>query len=336
MPVSIVRSWDTWSPGNGQIEHLDWSDLNPSAGVYNWTALNAWIATNQANNAQMVYTFGNPPAWAGGTTTNLADFQAFVTAIVTQANGAVKYWEGFNEFDVSGIAPALLVQLQGIIYNTVHTLDPGALVLSPTVCSAGDDGLFAQFLADGGGKYFDIAAFHGYNNSTGEGIIPVVQDFQAVLAQYGLANVPIWDTEWGMESPTIITDTTAQEAYVSTGLILQAALGVQTEMFYAYDSANSDLYNFATGQLTPAGLAYQQTEQWLTGNSTAPSTRSNSSRTAKTISLFGIRRASPHFPPGPTPNTSTRKGSCSRWSTASSPSAPFRFCSRHRRRRPLQ
>jgi hypothetical protein len=161
IPVSVVRSWDVDSPGNGKIQYLDWSDLNPSAGVYDWTGLNAWIATSQANNAQMVYTFGNAPAWAGGTTTNLADFQAFVTAVVTQANGAIKYWEGFNEFDVSGIAPALLVQLQEIIYNTVHALDPGAVVLSPTVCGAGDDPLFAQFLADGGGKYFDIAAFHG-------------------------------------------------------------------------------------------------------------------------------------------------------------------------------
>ena len=270
IPVSIVRSWDVWSPGNEQIEYLDWSDLNPSAGVYNWTALDAWIADNQANNTQMVYTFGNPPAWAGGITTNLADFQAFVTAVVTQANGAIKYWEGFNEFDVSGIAPALLVQLQKIIYDTVHTLDPGALVLSPTVCAAGDDPQFAQFLADGGGNYFDIAAFHGYNNSTGEGIVPVVQDFQAVLAQYGLSNVPIWDTEWGMEAPNVITDTTTQEAYVSTGLILQAAVGVQTEIFYAYDNANSALYDTATGQLTAAGVAYQQTEQWLTG-ATEPS-----------------------------------------------------------------
>ena len=270
IPASIVRSWDVWSPGNGQVEYLDWSDLNPSAGVYNWTALDAWIATNQASNTQMVYTFGDPPAWAGGVTTNLADFQAFVTAIVTQANGAIKYWEGFNEFNVSGIAPALLVQMQEIIYNTVHTLDPGALVLSPTVNSAGGDSEFAQFLADGGGNYFDIAAFHGYNNSTGEGLVPVVQDFQALLSQYGLSNKPIWDTEWGMEAPTVITNTTAQEAYVSTGLILQAALGVQTEIFYAYDNANTALYDTATGQLTAAGVAYQQTEQWLTG-ATEPS-----------------------------------------------------------------
>ena len=161
IPISIVRSWDVWSPGNGQVEYLDWSDLNPSPGVYNWTALNAWIAANQANNNQMVYTF-DPPALTAGT--NLADFQAFVTAIVTQANGAIKYWEGFNEFNDTGISPALLVQMQEIIYNTVHTLDPGALVLSPTVNSGGAAASFAQFLADGGGQYFDIAAYHGYLN----------------------------------------------------------------------------------------------------------------------------------------------------------------------------
>ncbi len=269
--TAVVRSWDVWSPGNGQIQYLDWADLNPSAGTYNWAPLDAWIAGNEANNAQMVYTFGNVPSWAGGSTTpNLADFQAFVTAIVTQANGAIKYWEGFNEFDVSGISPAVMVQLQEIIYNTVHSLDPGGVVLSPTVSAAGSDGTFAQFLADGGGQYFDIAAFHGYNNDTGEGLITTVQDFQNTLAQYGLSNKPIWDTEWGMEAPYVLTGTTNQQAFVSTGLILQAALGVQTELFYAYDNANSALYDTATGQLTPAGVAYQETEQWLTG-ATEPS-----------------------------------------------------------------
>ena len=48
-------------------------------------------------------------------------------------------------------------------------------------------------------------------------------------------------------------------------MIEQAAAGVQTEMFYAYDNANSALYDQATGHLNPAGVAYFQTEQWLTG-----------------------------------------------------------------------
>ena len=57
---------------------------------------------------------------------------------------------------------------------------------------------------------------------------------------------------------------------LSVNLILQAALGVQTEIFYAYDNANSSLYNTSTGKLTPAGVAYQVTEQWLIGATERP------------------------------------------------------------------
>ena len=77
IPVSVARSWDVWSPGNGQIANLGWADLNPAPGVYNFTAFDAWMSTCKANGAQMVYTFGSPPAWAGGMTTNLADFSGF-------------------------------------------------------------------------------------------------------------------------------------------------------------------------------------------------------------------------------------------------------------------
>ena len=271
MPVGIVRSWNVWSPGNQEIEGVNWTTLNPSADTYNWAPLNAWISVNQAHNTPMVFTFGDVPAWAGGSADpNLAAFQTFVTAVVEQANGAIKYWEGFNEIDGSGISPAVAVQMQEIIYNTVHALDPGALVLSPTVSSAAADGIFAQFLADGGGSYFDIAAFHGYGNSTGQGLATTVQDFQAVLAEYGQQNKPIWDTEWGLWAQQAGMTSTQQEAFVSSGLILQAASGVQTEIYYAYDDASTNLYSTATGQLTSAGVAYEETEQWLTG-ATLPS-----------------------------------------------------------------
>lgn len=263
---SVVRSWNVWSPGDGSISYLGWQDLNPSAGVYNFAALDSWVAMNKAQGTAMVYTFSNPPAWAGGATaTDLADFQSFVTAIVEHANGAIKYWEGLNEFNISNTSPAVAVQMQEIIYNTVHALDPGALVLSPTVNSSPSAlGSYEAFLNEGGGAYFDIAAFHGYNGSTGESVGIAAQDFTAMLASYGITK-PAWDTEWGMEAPVVITDPTAQQSFVSVGLIEQAAAGVQTEMFYAYDNTQSELYDSKTGHLTPAGIAYFQTETWLNG-----------------------------------------------------------------------
>ena len=280
--ANIVRSWDVWSPGDGTISYLGWGNIETAPGVYNWTALNAWIAASQAHGAQMVYTFGNGPSFDGnnGTTPNMADFQAFVTAIVEHANGSIKYWEGMNEFSNNGMSAATVLQMQEIIYNTVHSLDPGALVLSPTVNSSGSNASYAQFLADGGGNYFDIAAFHGYNNDTGEGVGATATAFQTLLTQYGI-NKPIWDTEWGMEAPSVLTGTTNQEAFVSTGLILQAAAGVQTEIFYSYDlNSTSGLYNSSTGQLTPAGVAFETTQNWLLGATLGPVTNANGVFTA--------------------------------------------------------
>ena len=226
IPTSVVRSWDVWSPGNSQIQYLDWADLNPSAGTYNWAPLNAWIAANEANGAQMVYTFGNVPSWAGSPTTpNLADFQAFVTAIVTQANGAIKYWEGFNEFNNTGISPALMVQMQEIIYNTVHTLDPwcAGVVADRQLRRGRWD--FCPIPCRWRWTVFRYCRLPWIPQLYWRGLITTVHDFQNMLAQYGLSNKPIWDTEWGMEAPTVITGAITQEAFVSTGLILQAALG---------------------------------------------------------------------------------------------------------------
>jgi hypothetical protein len=115
----VVRSLDVWSPGNGQIEYLSWSSLEPSQGVYNWAALDSWIAANQSNGAQMVYTFdltGSVPSWAETNgQINWSAFQDFVTAIVEHANGAIKYWEGANEFNApDGIGPQQAAQAQQI------------------------------------------------------------------------------------------------------------------------------------------------------------------------------------------------------------------------------
>ena len=47
--------------------------------------------------------------------------------------------------------------------------------------------------------------------------------FRRCSPQYGLSNVPIWDTEWGIGGADRHHRHSQQEAFVSTGLILQAA-----------------------------------------------------------------------------------------------------------------
>ncbi len=264
---TVSRSLSVWSPGNGTISGLAWGNLNPSAGVYNWTALDSWIAECQKNNVQMIYTLCDPPAWAGGSNPDPAAYKAFMTALINHVGSAIQYYEGFNEYNAStsifsGSASGL-VALQKVLYETVHQLSPASSVLSPTYTGVGGQPM-TNFLNAGGGAYFDIAAMHGYVDANGESIIQSINNFKAALVAGGAGNKPIWDTEWSWwpDSPP---SQDVQAAFLSTSLILQSALGVQREVYYAYDSIDHGIYNQTGGTLTQAGVAFKETTQWLLG-----------------------------------------------------------------------
>ena len=121
-----------------------------------------------------------------------------------------------------------------------------------------------NFLQAGGGAYFDIAAMHGYVDANGKSIIQSFNNFKNALVAGGAGNKPIWDTEWSWW-PDNPPPQDVQAAFLSTSLILQSALGVQRELYYAYDSIDHGIYNQTTGALTQAGVAFQTTTEWLLG-----------------------------------------------------------------------
>jgi hypothetical protein len=266
IPFSIERSLAVWSPGDGTVNQIHWADLNPAPGVYNWTELDAWIAECKAHGTAMIYTLEAAPAWAGGSNPDPAALQAFLTAIITHANGQIQYWEGINEYEANFTGSMTqLVTLQQILYQTVKQIDPSGIVLSPSAQDpAGYD--IVPFLNAGGGAYFDVLSVHEYVDSSSGGVelmAPWIEHFQTDLNNAGLGNKPIWTTEWGWGNT--FPDPNAQAAYASKALVLQAAVGVQRELFYAYDSDVNGVYNLATGMVSAAGVALQETEQWLLG-----------------------------------------------------------------------
>ena len=264
---TISRSLSVWSPGNGTISGLGWANLNPSPGVYNWTALNSWIALCQKNHVEMLYTLCSPPAWAGGSNPDPAAYKSFMTALINHVGNAIQYYEGYNEYNASSSifsgSTSNLVALQKVLYETVHQLSPTSLVLSPTYTGLGGQPM-TNFLQAGGGAYFDIAAMHGYVDANGESIIQSFNNFKNALVAGGAGNKPIWDTEWSWW-PDNPPPQDVQAAFLSTSLILQSALGVQRELYYAYDSIDHGIYNQTTGALTQAGVAFQTTTEWLLG-----------------------------------------------------------------------
>ena len=97
-----VRVWDIWPKP-------DWSNSNPSAGVFDFSSLDTFLAANNNQSRDVIYTFGRTPQWASSQPavtnglepgacappTNLKDWDNYVRAVVTHAGGRIKYWDEF-------------------------------------------------------------------------------------------------------------------------------------------------------------------------------------------------------------------------------------------------
>jgi len=64
------------------VARISWTALNPEPGVFDFTNLDTWISEYESHGVEMIYTFGRPPAWAGGSDPNPNAWHAFVSAII--------------------------------------------------------------------------------------------------------------------------------------------------------------------------------------------------------------------------------------------------------------
>jgi len=284
MSFGTTRSWDA-GPG------LDWSDANPSQGVYKFSPLDQFIAFNQARGAEGIYTFGRTPRWASSQPynldspygpgecappSNMSYWDAYVTAIVTHAAGRIKYWELWNEPNEAaycGDMPTMVTMAQHA-HQIIKRIDPAALILAPSTDKISGPPWLASFLSTGGAGSVDVIAFHGYWSSQAEDIVTVVANFRAVAAAHGLSGLPMWDTEssWAYTSTMSLPPASEQVAYIAKSYLLHWSLGVDRFSWYAYD-ANSPwgtLYTSPTGE-TATALSYRETYKWMIGATlTAP------------------------------------------------------------------
>jgi hypothetical protein len=297
-PSVTVYGMRLWSTGTF------WYNLNTAKGVYDWTVLDQWTAAAQENGVDLIYTFGETPAWASsnpnavcGTSSGIplgscqapndlnADgtgtdqhWKDFVTAIVTHAAGQIKYWEIWNEPTVPGYWAgnnAQMLRMAQDAYGIIKTINPSALVTTPSPSTGiyGVANWMGPYLALGGGKYADIITFHGYSWKSTPGvwpvpedIVPLVENLKAVLVTYGQTGKPLWCTEgsWGDTSGNGFTDPDLHAAFLARHYLLQNSEGVVRYYWYAWDNADDGLWDADTG-VSLAGTAYQQVENWLVG-----------------------------------------------------------------------
>jgi hypothetical protein len=268
----ITRTWDA-HPG------LDWADANPAPGKYEFGPLDAYLSMF-GEGREVIYTFGRTPRWASTKpdqkgsysdgqcgAPNLDAWDAYVRAVVQHAAGRIHYWELWNEPDQAGFfcgdIPQLVAMAQHA-YPIIKQLDPSAVVLSPAMTGGAGAGVLATFIADGGRGTFDAVAFHGYEGTNAEAIIPIVAVYRHALTVFNL-DLPVIDTEcsWG-QSP--IGDDAHRAAFLAKYFILQSSVNVSRVLWYAYD-AQPEWGRLIDSQnrLLPVGVAYSETYKWLLG-----------------------------------------------------------------------
>jgi hypothetical protein len=281
LTYGTTRTWDSYP-------NLDWSDINPSAGVYQFEWLDHFIALNRARGTDIIYTLGRTPLWASSQPANIASsygpgecappsnmsyYDAYLTALVTHEKGLIKYYELWNEPDSTPMYCGTVQQMVTMAQHAaqiVKSIDPNAQILSPGVTGGPGPAWLSSFLSAGGSSYVDGIAFHGYWSTSAEDTITVVNSYKTVMAANGVASLPMYDTEasWADFGEETNPPMTLQVSYIAKDYLLHWSAGVSRFVWYAYDGGSTWGGMLDTsGNETAAATSYKQVYSWMVGAS---------------------------------------------------------------------
>jgi hypothetical protein len=272
----------------GKAPGVQWPFIEKTKGTYDWTSLDAWVAEATAHGVSLVYTSIYVPEWAASDTsscfadyynttvctssvTNIADWQDFVTALVTRYKGRIQIYELWNEpscqCTFTGTV-AQLVALTKVEHDVIRSIDPAALIIGPTM-QTDQSAYLASYFAAGGTTDVDAVSMHSSPNPSDD--VPefmmgsVTTGIKNVMAEYELSSKPLWNTEndWGYD--TALTNADDQAAFVARDLLLNWNVGIMRDYWYAWDNPDIGTLWSPTSGIAEAATAYEQVESWMLG-----------------------------------------------------------------------
>lgn len=288
LAIGTLRLWDS---------DTRWGDVAPRAGEWNFDRMDAYVDAAALHSASVLYTLGSPPRWASARPDepgpygpgsaaeprNLAHWGEYVRRVVERYRGRIAAYELWNEPSFSDIerdrgAPgfytgdvATMVRMGQIARATIDTFDPAARLLTPGFVNGSDR--LGLFLSRGGAALVDAVAYHFYARTCAR-LRSEVAEVRALMKQYGVANLPLWNTECGIETnppeapipagmAERVTEETAAETLAQL-LLLGAALGLERFYYYAWDNGHSGMID-TTGAERPRQVAMRRVQAWLLG-----------------------------------------------------------------------
>jgi hypothetical protein len=296
---------------------LIWSQLEPCQPAdetdvndtcYSWNTspqFDDFLQKAMSNGQQVMYTAYYTPTWASQDPTDSCSknlgmggcrppvdvesgdqhWKNFLAALYTHVHnqgGHIKYWECWNEVDVTHEYNGSMADLNTIckdLHDTIHSLDATAQFTTPSTTGVqGPNSFMGQWVRNGYAQEADIVAFHGYVCGPGilqcpfaETVVPIVQSVQSALAGTTAASLPMWDTEGGYPGYNLNGQQPPADmhaAFVARYLLLQQSASVAMVSYFGWDYDNIALINDPGSQAaTPnlAGVAWQQIYKWTVG-----------------------------------------------------------------------
>ena len=309
VPFGAGRLWDTgtyWAEINTGNGKYDWDLLDKWLAkfhehgiddlLYTFGRMPQWVSSRpndsdcaKAGSVKGIGSCGPPnDLKPDGTGTN-QHWRDFVTAIATHSKNSrtshIRYWEIFNEPNQEKQwkgTNAQLIRMAKDAREIILGIDPHALIVTPTGSLKFHQDVMEEYLHDGGGKNEDIVAVHGYVHNGKPGsypatadIIPGVQFLHKLMADRGLASLPIFDTEtgWGPAANMgFEDDDDFQSGFLSQFYFLHWSQGISRLYWYCWNNGklgtlwSPDPTNRSgPGRVHKAAGAYEQTYKWMVG-----------------------------------------------------------------------
>lgn len=296
---------------------IKWSDLetcdggsDPTNSCYTWTSFDSWINLALNNGQDVLYVVYWTPSWASSQPNDTScasghlqffspggcdppddlaadgtgsdqHFIDFLTAVLTHTGpGKIKFWNLWNEPNILAEwkgTTAQLLRLAKDLRNTVLTLDPSALFVTPAYVGPNSTAALGSYLAAGGGNFADIIAYHGYIYSgtcptdcpipENEG--PLVDATRQMLTTYGQQKKPLFDIEgsWGaINDVSTMSDPDQEAAFTARFYLMHFSKAVNRLYWFSWNSSDSaQFYDAATQKVNLAGRAYKQLYDWTEG-----------------------------------------------------------------------
>lgn len=282
-----IRLWDS---------RTRWAEIAPYRGQWDFKKMDFYIDQAAIHDAKVMFTLGSTPQWASARPlekcpyglgcsaepANMADWEEYVRTVAKRYKGKIAIYElwnepFFSEIDLYRNRPsfksfytgslAKMLEMARITRKVLDEEDPSAKLSTPGF--TGNVRLMEEFLKAGGKQYIQTISYHFYTKDSA-GMVNQLLEVRRVMQQQGLANIPLLNTEAGLEVLSTNSPSSGFGVYsqaeaagkIAQYLILGAAGGIQQYYQYAWDHETMGMVT-PQGRKLPPYDAYVKTRSWL-------------------------------------------------------------------------